>query len=165
MKLVPITPQSAVSDEIGTDDGTIQDVIYGMRKLYSLSGYNPPWLGYLAYWDGECVGTCAFKSLPQGNRVEIAYFTFPKCEGRGIATRMVEMLLSIAHETSPSVSVLAQTLPTANASTRILEKLGFTKIRDFDHPEDGLVWEWERRNVPEQGGRDPDRCLLRRPCG
>jgi ribosomal-protein-alanine N-acetyltransferase len=153
MKLVPITPDSKVSDEVGSDDGTIQDVIDGMIKLYSVSGFNPPWVGYLAYWDGECVGTCAFKSSPHANRVEIAYFTFPKCEGRGIASRMAEMLLAIAHETSPSLSVIAQTLPTASASTRILEKLGFTKTRDFAHPEDGLVWEWERRNMPEQGGR------------
>lgn len=147
MKLVPITPDAPGLDDIDiqTNDSTIPDVMQGVRRMYEVSGYQPPWTGYLAWMEGEWVGTCAFKSAPQGNRVEIAYFTFPDCEGRGIATKMAELLLAIADEAAPTLIVTAQTLPAANASTRILEKLRFQRTREFVHPQDGLVWEWERR--------------------
>ncbi len=39
----------------------------------------------------------------------------------------------------------AQTLPEKNASTRILEKLGFSFMGPVQHPEDGEVWEWRLR--------------------
>jgi len=153
MKLVPITTESPKSDEIQSDDPAIRDVIDGTRQMYSTTNYKPPWMGYLASFEGEWVGTCAFKSVPQANRVEIAYFTFPKFEGRGIATKMAESLLAIADKESPSVIITAQTMPTHNASTRILEKLGFARTRDYAHPEDGLVWEWERTNMPNKTDR------------
>jgi RimJ/RimL family protein N-acetyltransferase len=73
--------------------------------------------------------------------VEIAYFTFPGNEGRGIATRMASELVAIARQNGVR-AVKAQTLPRENASTRILEKLGFSKAGSVRHPEDGEVWEW-----------------------
>jgi hypothetical protein len=33
--------------------------------------------------NGQLVGTCAFKTPPKNQQVEIAYFTFPGNEGRG----------------------------------------------------------------------------------
>lgn len=45
---------------------------------------------------GVAVGTCGFKSSPDQGRVEIAYFTFPDFEGRGLATAMAGELLAIA---------------------------------------------------------------------
>jgi [ribosomal protein S5]-alanine N-acetyltransferase len=55
---------------------------------------------------------------------------------------MGRQLIELARKTDPSVRVTAQTLPTENASTRVLQKLGFTRIGEVNHPEDGLVWEW-----------------------
>jgi RimJ/RimL family protein N-acetyltransferase len=39
--------------------------------------------------------------------------------------------------------VAAQTLPERNASHRVLEKLGFEAVETVDHPEDGMVLEWQ----------------------
>ena len=44
--------------------------------------------------------------------------------------------------TAPAITVTAQTLAESNASTRILEKLGFKRSRSLIHPEEGEVWEW-----------------------
>ena len=48
-----------------------------------------PWAGYLAEENGSLVGTCAFKAPPDSRGVEIAYFTFPQFEGRGVATKLI----------------------------------------------------------------------------
>jgi RimJ/RimL family protein N-acetyltransferase len=42
------------------------------------------------------------------------------------------------------IRVRAHTLPERNASTRILEKLGFERIGQAVDPEVGQVWRWER---------------------
>jgi RimJ/RimL family protein N-acetyltransferase len=131
----PETPVPDIPDIAGLAVATFAD-------MYRASGYRPPWIGYLAIEDGACVGTCAFKTPPQDKRVEIAYFTFPENEGRGVATRMASKLIEIARRTSPEVEVFAQTLPEENASSAVLKKLGFTLKGEVIHPEDGRVWEW-----------------------
>lgn len=75
--------------------------------------------------------------------VEIAYGTEPGMEGRGIATRMAQELIRIARASDPAVRIIAQSLPEANASTRVLTKCGFTQVRDAMDDEVGKVWEWE----------------------
>jgi len=115
-------------------------------ELYMSAGYVPPWTGYLAIEKDQCVGTCAFKSPPQDNCVEIAYFTFPGHEGHGVATRMAQALVQIAFEAVPGLTIAAQTLPEESASTSVLKKLGFQFAAELEHPEDGKVWEWRLRN-------------------
>jgi RimJ/RimL family protein N-acetyltransferase len=125
-------------------------------QLYSRVGWIRPWIGYLAFEDHECVGTCAFTSAPRDGAVEIAYFTFPGREGRGVATRMAERLVSIAGKSAPQVSVTAHTLPQENASTRILRRIGFELMGPADHPEDGPIWVWRRKGAGEEPGLSPD---------
>jgi RimJ/RimL family protein N-acetyltransferase len=120
-----------------------------MTKLYRAVGYEPPWIGYLAFENGACVGSCGFKSPPQNNRVEIAYYTFPEYESRGIATAMAAELIRLALDKMPAVTVAAQTLPEESASTSILKKLRFRLVTTVEHPEDGLVWEWQLSNRPD----------------
>jgi RimJ/RimL family protein N-acetyltransferase len=110
--------------------------------VYRKTGFVRPWVGYLAEKDGRVVGTCAFKSPPQGGRVEIAYFTFPEHEGKGVATRMARRLVQIARDADQAVAVFAQTLPQENASTAVLRKLGFTRTGTAHDDEAGEVWEW-----------------------
>lgn len=48
----------------------------------------PPWSGFLAVdrVQSVMVGTCGFKGPPASQRiVDIAYFTFPQFDGRGVA--------------------------------------------------------------------------------
>ena len=45
----------------------------------------------------------------------------------------------------PRVRIIrAHTLPAKNASTRVLEKCGFTKLGEVIDSENNLVWQWER---------------------
>jgi RimJ/RimL family protein N-acetyltransferase len=120
----------------------VAEVMAATAQNYARAGYCPPWIGYLAFEDHTCVGACGFKTLPVAGAVEIAYFTFPDHEGRGVATRMAQALIALARQSAPAITLRAQTLPAENASTAILKKLGFVCTGTVTHPEDGPVWDW-----------------------
>lgn len=147
MELVAITENGELITPVPSLPPLAAQIVEATTQLYRAVGYELPWIGYLALEDGSCVGTCGFKSPPQNNRVEIAYFTFPGNESRGVATRMASELIRLALDTMPTVTVAAQTLPEENASTSILKKLQFRFLGTLEHPEDGLVWEWQLRNA------------------
>lgn len=143
--LHPITDELA-SGPMVQDSELLRSVCDATLGMYA-NGVPPfPWVGYLAEEDGVIVGSCAYKTPPVDGAVEIAYFTLPGHEGRGVATSMADRLVALAIEQG-ATCVRAQTLPEPNASTRILGKLGFTFIGAVQHPEDGEVWEWQRSNA------------------
>jgi RimJ/RimL family protein N-acetyltransferase len=110
--------------------------------LYKRVGFEIPWVSYVASDSGVAVGGGAFVGPPKDNVVEMAYFTLDEFQGRGYATRTAHKLLEIARIARPSISIKAFTLPQRNASTKILEGLGF-KVIGFAHDDDaGEVWEW-----------------------
>ena len=114
---------------------------------------SPDWFGYLVV-EGESlqmVGTCSFKGPPVDHSVEIAYFTFPGFEGRGIGTAMARFLLDRAASLPGVTAVIAHTSPEDHASTRILEKLGMTLVGSAGSvQEDGAaVSLWRRDLDPE----------------
>ena len=58
------------------------------------------WFGHFAI-EGETqqmVGVCSLKGPPVGGVVEIAYYTFPGFEGRGIGTEMARFVLERARK-------------------------------------------------------------------
>ena len=146
MELIAITENGELAKPMPI---TAAEVVAATTRLYGAVGYEPPWTGYLAFQDDSCVGACGFKSPPQNNRVEIAYFTFPGYESRGFATLMAAELIRLAREKMPVVSVAAQTLPEENASTSVLKKLRFRLVSALEHPEDGQVWEWQLSDASE----------------
>jgi RimJ/RimL family protein N-acetyltransferase len=92
------------------------------------------------------VGNAAFVGPPNDEgEVELAYGVVPSFEGRGYATQAASALTEFALADDSVNTVIAHTLPESNASTRILEKNGFTFAREFEHPDDGLIWRWEKR--------------------
>ena len=141
MKLIPILPGLVATPRVA-ESAFVTGVCTSTMAIYPSDGPAMPWVGYLAEVDGEWVGSCAFKSPPVDGAVEIAYFTFPGHEGRGYAARMARELVTLAREHG-AAQIRAQTLPEPNASTRILEKLGFRWAGAVQHPEDGTVWEWQ----------------------
>ena len=149
MELVAITEKEELIRAMPSLPPLAAEVVQATRQLYCTVGYEPPWIGYLALENDICVGSCGFKSPPQNNRVEIAYFTFPGHESRGMATRMASELIRLALEKRPAVTVAAQTLPEESASTSVLKKLRFRLTGSVEHPEDGLVWEWQLSNASE----------------
>ncbi len=142
LELIPIERNGHLRGFDGFLPEVTRDVLRATTNLYDTVGFQEPWIGYLAVESSVVVGACGFKAPPRSGRVEIAYFTFPGCEGRGVATAMAAKLLKIAAMTKPGIRVVAQTLPERSASHRVLEKLGFQQMGTVDHPDDGVVVEW-----------------------
>jgi ribosomal-protein-alanine N-acetyltransferase len=112
-------------------------------------GTADPWVHGFALVEREqgiAIGTAGFKGPPdEGGVVEIAYGIVPSYEGRGYATEAAAGLVDFAFADARVNLVRAHTLPTANASTRVLGKNGFTHVGEIVDPEDGPVWRWERK--------------------
>jgi [ribosomal protein S5]-alanine N-acetyltransferase len=145
--LIQINIDGTPHEDAGILSKQAADVCAQTVALYRSRGFTPPWVGYLAIQGLQLVGTCAFASAPKDGRVEIAYFTFPEFEGRGIATAMATKLIEIAQTSDDHPIVFAQTLPVVNASNHILKKLGFKFAAEVSHPEEGMVWEWELNDI------------------
>ena len=110
--------------------------------FYARIGEKAPWLGYFILEHGRVVGTCGFVGPPADGEVEIAYWTFPEFEGRGVAFAASGALIRIARNADPALVITAKTAPEANASTRILEKHGFVRAGIVQDHEIGDAWRW-----------------------
>ena len=133
---------------LGVEPGLLLTVGQQTVAMLQRTGATRPWTGYLAVDRAQqiIVGTCSFTAPPDPEGVvEIAYFTFPPFEGRGYASAMAAGLVELAEGTGGIRRVRAHTLPEGNASTRILEKLGFERVGEAVDPEAGHVWRWERK--------------------
>jgi RimJ/RimL family protein N-acetyltransferase len=144
MQLVPIGLEGTIDGAAADQSGSVAPVLEQTRALYGRRGYEPPWICYLAEEQGSWVGTCGFAGPPSAGEVEIAYFTFPGQEGRGVATRMATALIAQAGPVAARLGLrlVAHTLPQESASTSILRRLGFGLLGPIDHPDDGTVWKW-----------------------
>lgn len=116
--------------------------------LLEKSAHCDPWIhGFLLVHQtsGVVIGRCGFKGPPAADGVvEIAYGVDPEHQGKGYATEAAAALASYAFSNDQVRTVRAHTLPTANASTRVLTKCGFRRIGEVIDPDDGLVWLWEK---------------------
>jgi len=151
LALVPIDRDGVARGDVGAASGPLVDALQATVELYERSGFEEPWVSYVALVGQAAVGICGFTAPPRDGRVEIAYYTFPGGEGRGYATAMAAELLAIAHRRRPDVTVTAQTVPARNASHRVLEKLGFAHVAMAEDAEAGTVWEWSA--AAGDGGR------------
>jgi RimJ/RimL family protein N-acetyltransferase len=138
-------------DPAGQED-RIRSVVEQTLELQEQAGAAPPWTGYLGVCSrtNRVIGCGGFKGNPTpAGEVEIAYFTFPDHEGQGFGTAIARELFRIAASRPGPRRVLAHTLPRPNASTRILERVGFRRLGEVEDPEDGVVWRW-RRDLPRE---------------
>ncbi len=136
-------------------------VAEGLRTGFVSDEVSPAWLAQLHNsaaedpWvhgfatvlqeEGLVVGSAGFKGPPDDDEVvEIAYGIAPAFQGRGYATEAADACTAFAFSNGRVRLVRAHTLPTHNASTRVLEKCGFTWTGEVEDPEDGPVWRWER---------------------
>ena len=108
-----------------------------------------PWVHGFAVVHRESrsvIGGAGFKGPPDDDgMVEIAYGIVPLHQGQGLATEAAAALMTFASGDGRVRLLRAHTLPTANASTRVLTKCGFVRTGEVVDPEDGPVWRWERR--------------------
>ena len=163
LSLRPFAPRELVAliDEAGGFERlTGLRLAKGLREFYSSGDVSPVWLAELRaattadVWrhgvalirreTGEVIGTAGFKGPPDDNgAVEIAYGVTPDHQSQGYATEAAHALTDFAFR-DPSVRLVrAHTLPTANASTRVLTNCGFHFLSEVIDPEDGPVWRWE----------------------
>jgi RimJ/RimL family protein N-acetyltransferase len=89
------------------------------------------------------IGLAGFKGPQQYGAVELGYSIAPTHRGRGLATEVVRALAARAFAHREVERVRAHTLPTPNASTRVLEKCGFVRAGEGFAPAEGTVWRWE----------------------
>ncbi|MCP6759445.1 MAG: GNAT family N-acetyltransferase [Fischerella sp. CENA71] len=118
---------------------------YSLNQMQSSQIWHP-WLPYLFVFRPEhvLVGLGGFKSIPDSQRtVEIGYSVAPSYQNRGFATSAARQLIEIAFASNLVDCVCAHTLAERNASARVLEKCGMTKVSEIIDPEDGEVWRWE----------------------
>jgi ribosomal-protein-alanine N-acetyltransferase len=118
---------------------------YILKEMQSSQLWHP-WLPYLFLFrpDQALVGLGGFKSVPDSKRtVEIGYSVAPNYQGRGFATSVASQFIEIAFESKLVDCVCAHTLAEHNASTRVLEKCGMTKVAEAVDPDVGNVWRWE----------------------
>ncbi|BCJ91185.1 hypothetical protein IZ6_19200 [Terrihabitans soli] len=121
-------------------------VLRATADMYALTGQTAPWLSYLtAHEDtGVIIGICSFTGMPDDDgRIEISYFTFPGFENLGVGSRMAAALVEIARSQPEITLITAHTSPEENASTRILQRLGFVQNGTATDPDVGPVWAWE----------------------
>lgn len=91
-------------------------------------------------------GLAGFKHPPTNESVEIAYAVAPARRNQGLATWAVAELVNRAR-VAQTAHVVAHTLPTENASTRVLRRTGFTHTGLVTDPDGELsngVWHWTR---------------------
>lgn len=114
------------------------------RSLAGLAdGAAAEWSSYLFIHlaDTALIGFGGFKGPPVDSTVEIGYGIAPAYRGRGYATEAAGALLERAQAAGVSL-VLAHTLAEPNASTRVLQHLGFRRAAV---PDEGSTWRWEKR--------------------
>ena len=123
---------------------------FSLRQTQLSGALAPWWLPYLIIHqqDARLIGVCGYKGPPTDDGVvEIGYSIAPSYRGQGLATEGAAALTDHALSLPGLLIVHAHTLPSLNASTRVLTKCGFTHVSAFDDPEDGTVWRWELRRA------------------
>ena len=118
---------------------------YSLTKI-SQNEYENGWWTYFPIHkdDKKLIGSCGYKGSPtsEGN-VEIGYEVISEYRQKGLGTEIAKGLVSNAFKFDNVKMIIAHTLPSGNASTNILTRLGFDKVSEIIDPEDGLIWRWE----------------------
>jgi ribosomal-protein-alanine N-acetyltransferase len=163
LQLIPFAAEQILALLAGTDQFMVAfgtPAAPGLREFYGSADVSPAWLEQLRSSSGAdpwrhgfavvhrddrlVIGCVGFKGPPDGDGlVEIAYGIVPLYQGRGLATEGAAAGVRFAFEDQAVRVVRAHTLPTPNASTRVLTKCGFTRLGEVVDPDDGPVWRWE----------------------
>lgn len=122
--------------------------------------------------EGRMIGHAGFHSgpapaylaeyLPGG--IELGYTVFARDRRRGYAREAVVALMAFARREHPALTGFVASLsPTNAASLALVKGLGFSKIGDYDDPEDGLEHVHGLRLPPAAGWPTPFYAALLAP--
>jgi RimJ/RimL family protein N-acetyltransferase len=90
------------------------------------------------------LGSCGYKGEPKDEMVEIGYEVAAEYRNQGFATEIAQALVNHAFAQTNVTKIQAHTLAEANYSTKVLLKIGFTKVDEIYDAEDGWIWKWEK---------------------
>lgn len=119
-----------------------------MQFGYEYLRASPDALGWWTYLfihakDMALIGNGGFVGLPdESGKVEIGYSIAPAYRSQGFATEAARGFVTYAFSTPQVKMVDAHTLSEINHSTRVLEKIGMTKIGTAHDADEGEVWHW-----------------------
>ena len=119
-----------------------------LAALRTASGADPWRYGFAVVHleSGMVIGNAGLTGPPDAEgAVEIAYGVVPDFQGHGYATEAANALVAWATRNGTVRTAVAHTLPERNPSTRVLEKCGFRRVGELNHPSDGLIWRWEKQ--------------------
>lgn len=129
-------------------DGAMPPAEVAMRALVELALGTPelwcvPYL-IVAPSRATVLGACRFKTAPVKGTVEISYGLARSERGKGIATAAIGQFLQLAASTGLVREVIAHILPTNEASSRLVSRLGFSMGHAFidDDGETVVHWSW-----------------------
>lgn len=154
LRLIPASPADiadpspALLRGVAEGYASAQQGLAELAAVLAIMGAAPrpaPWADWWALAaTGAIVGLCGFKAAPDAaGAAEIAYGSFPRLEGRGVATAMAAGLIDIAARHG-ALAVTAHTLLPGNASATVLRRNGFSLLGTVIDPEDGEVCAWRR---------------------
>jgi len=123
------------------------DLFSTYASYYEKIGFNPPWVGYFIIQENQVVGTCGFTGKPKDGKVEIAYWTFPEFQRKGIASFACKELIDLSKMADPTVIISAKTAPEYNASTKILQRNGCEFQGIVKDDDIGEAWEWIQQSA------------------
>ena len=93
--------------------------------------------------ENKIIGNGGFKGVPDADgMVEIGYAISPLYEKQGLATEAAQGMIDYAFSWSNVQMVEAHTLAEENASVKVLEKCGMTRIAEKHDEEEGDIWHW-----------------------
>lgn len=165
LRLIPFSPEhllALIESNSCFEDSFGLPAAEGLRAFYVSDEVSPAWLAQLRASTGadpwvhgfaivhqdsdSVIGSVGFKGPPnEEGMVEIAYGIVPAFQRRGHATEATQAGVLFAFGDGRVRLIRAHTLPTTNASTHVLKKCGFEHTGEVVDPEDGLVWQWERK--------------------
>lgn len=134
-----------------TGDGAFESVEEARAFLENYSDYKRNGFGrwgVVLKSTGALIGWCGLKRDSETGEVDLGYRFFRSCWNQGFATEAGKACLEIAPELGIN-EVVARANKANPASWRVMEKLGFSYVEDFE--EDDAIWVLYRISFsPEQ---------------
>ena len=124
----------------GVDALPVLAVVRRLARRLHEGGCKAAWMAVAGQ---EVVGLCSYKSIPVQGRAEIGYGIAESRRGRGYATAAVATLVQIARHEQSIRALVAEVSADNAASSRVVEKNGFSHIGFRNDPEDGRLTLWE----------------------
>lgn len=97
----------------------------GLAQHYKIVSDTNEKIGYVGFWP---------RIIEGDDVVEIGYMVLPEFKGQGIATRASEFICKKAEAKFPEREIVAITNKRNTASRKVLEKSGFTEIKELKFP-------------------------------